>query len=90
MAVSRVGALAVSLCLGMVAGPKRAEAATIYVNASVKAGAVQDGASWKTAFASLQDALDRAAATPGPDEIWVAAGTYTPNKIYAPSGTGGA
>lgn len=89
MAVSRVGALAVSLCLGMVVGPRRVEAATIYVDAKVKAGVVQDGASWKTAFASLQDALDRAAATAGPDEIWVAAGTYSPSKVYSPSGTPG-
>jgi hypothetical protein len=68
----------------------RAEAARIYVNAQAKS-ATPDGTAWKTAYVKLQDALDRAAATPGSDEIWIARGTYTPTKIYAPGGvTGGA
>jgi predicted outer membrane repeat protein len=45
--------------------------------------------SWQTAFANLQDALDKAASTPGRDEIWIAEGTYVPTKIYAPHGVVG-
>jgi len=37
----------------------------------------QDGASWTTAYSSIQDAID-AAETNGGGEVWVAAGTYTP------------
>jgi len=47
----------------------------LYVRAS-NAAQPQDGRSWQTAFASLQDAL--AAAAGHPAEIWVAAGTYKP------------
>jgi predicted outer membrane repeat protein len=72
-------------------GARNIEAATIYVNASVNATATHDGTSWPTAFLHLQDALDKADTTPGADEIWVAAGTYVPTKIYAPNGiVGGA
>ncbi len=72
-------------------GARNTDAATIYVNAKATGTAAQDGSSWKTAFASLQDALDKAASTPGSDEIWVAVGTYVPTKIYAPhSVVGGA
>jgi predicted outer membrane repeat protein len=94
MIMSRVGAPVLLLSVSMLLGGRTAQAATIYVKANVKAGAVQDGASWKTAFASLQDALDVAASTPlgpctGINEIWVAAGTYAPSKVYAPSGAPG-
>jgi predicted outer membrane repeat protein len=65
------------------------EAATIYVNAKAKGRAAPDGMSWQTAFANLQDALDKAASTPGSDEIWIAEGTYVPTKIYAPNGVVG-
>ena len=59
----------------------------IYVNAAGNSPS-PNGASWQTAFISLQDALD--AAAPG-DQIWVAQGAYVPTKIYAPNGvTGGA
>jgi hypothetical protein len=66
-----------------------ADAATIYVNARAKTSASQDGTSWKTAFASLQDALDKAASTTEGAEIWVAEGTYVPTKVYAPNGVVG-
>ena len=46
-------------------GARNTDAATIYVNAKATGTAAQDGSSWKTAFASLQDALDKAASTPG-------------------------
>lgn len=54
---------------------------TYYVNEAAPGGG--DGLSWATAFNSLQDALDAATGT-GPNEIWVAAGTYVPS--FAVSG----
>ena len=40
---------------------------------------------------NIQDALVKAASTPGADQIWIAQGTYTPSQIYSPNGvTGGA
>src|SRR5215813_9841165 len=88
MIMSRVGARVLLLSIGMLLGQRSADAATIYVNAGAKPGAAHDGTSWKTAFSSLQDALDVAVAPSGPctslTQIWVAAGTYAPSKIYAP------
>src|SRR3954462_9845960 len=55
----------------------------IYVN-SQNHNRTQDGNSWKTAYASLQAALDRAASNLHTN-IWVAAGTYFPSKLYSPS-----
>ena len=40
-----------------------------------------DGLSWKHAFKDLQSALEFAAITDGPNEIWVAKGTYTPTAL---------
>ena len=39
-----------------------------------------DGLSWETAFDDLQDALAAAGGDPSVDQIWVAAGTYRPDK----------
>jgi predicted outer membrane repeat protein len=94
MIMSRAGARVLLLSVGMVLGLRNAEAGPVYVNASAKTGAAQDGTSWKTAFVSLQDALDVAASASSGScgtltEIWVAAGTYAPSKIYAPSGVAG-
>lgn len=59
----------------------------IYVDAHIASHSnspLHDGSSWATAFDNLQDALDLAAATSGPDEIWIAEGTYTPSRMYSP------
>ena len=84
-----VRTLPLLLTVGLQIAASNIEAATIYVDAKAKGRAAPDGMSWKTAFASLQDALDKAASTPGSDEIWIAEGTYVPTKIYAPNGVVG-
>jgi len=60
---------------GLTAFAPAAEAAVIYVDAS--AGGSDTGTSWHRAHTDLQDALARAA---DGDEIWVAAGTYSPGS----------
>lgn len=50
----------------------------IHVDASAAAGG--DGASWGSAFADLQDALDAADAMGGTAQVWVASGIYTPGS----------
>lgn len=60
----------------------------IYVNVNAK-GSIHDGKSWNTAYSNLQDALNKATATPGIDQIWIAQGTYLPSKIYSPDGVVG-
>lgn len=71
----RPRAFATLSLLAVVGGPAAAD--VIRVDAAAPGG---DGTSWKTAFADLQYAL--AAALPG-DEIWVAAGVYTPSESDA-------
>lgn len=62
----------------------------IYVDGHAT-GSVHDGTSWAKAYTNLQDALNKAASTPGGDQIWIAQGTYVPTKVYSPNGvTGGA
>ncbi|MFO0829560.1 MAG: right-handed parallel beta-helix repeat-containing protein [Phycisphaerales bacterium] len=53
------------------------QSAVLRVNASAPAGG--DGASWSTAFRDLQDAID-AAPIGEPTQIWIAAGTYRPDR----------
>lgn len=57
--------------------------ATWFVNAAVTPPG-GPGTSWGTAFSYLQDALEAAADNPGPDEIWVAQGTYYPPDGLTP------
>jgi hypothetical protein len=53
-----------------------AAAAVIYVD--VNAHGTNDGTSWHNAYNNLQDALNQAAATTAPEQIWIADGTYKP------------
>ena len=69
---------------GMLLAPGIARAEVIFVNVN-NLNPVQDGSSWRTAFVSLQAALDKAGAVSGDNDIWVAKGAYFPTKIYAPS-----
>lgn len=61
--------------------PLAASAQILRVNASAAPGG--DGNSWPTAYRDLQGALDRARTLGGVNEIWVAAGTYKPDRATA-------
>jgi len=61
--------------------PASTGASRLYVNSG--ASSRGDGTSWATAFRDLADALDAAQSRAGSDtpvEIWVAAGTYVPDR----------
>jgi predicted outer membrane repeat protein len=71
-----MSALLLSLLLVCVAG-----AGTIYVDED--ATGANNGSSWEDAFNYLQDALADANSNPDVNEIWVAAGIYTPDSNSA-------
>jgi hypothetical protein len=60
----------------------------IYVNVN-NSSPVQNGLSWKTAYSSLQVALNDAATRITKTEIWIAQGNYIPTQIYSPNGVPG-
>ena len=72
----------------MLAGAAGLQAAVVYVKAGAPEGG--DGQSWATAYKYLQDALTAARNSGGTiTEIWVAAGTYQPDRDAAEAlGTG--
>ncbi|MCP4326809.1 MAG: hypothetical protein GY787_34270, partial [Alteromonadales bacterium] len=55
---------------------------TIFVNSSVVSG-INNGTSWATAYATLQDALTNVSVISG-NQIWIAAGTYKPTDENTP------
>ncbi|MBX2926878.1 MAG: T9SS type A sorting domain-containing protein [Saprospiraceae bacterium] len=52
--------------------------AVLFVHAAASPGG--NGSAWNRAFSDLQDALEAAAACPAGIEIWVAQGTYFPDR----------
>jgi hypothetical protein len=64
--------------LAVLALTSAACADTLFVRASAPPGG--DGLSWQTAFQDLRSALSLATEDPSITEIWVAAGTYRPDR----------
>jgi len=56
-----------------------AQPTVVYVNASA-GGPIHDGNGWDTAYKDLQDALDPANLPSGTTQVWVAKGTYRPDR----------
>ena len=83
MPARTVGAMAIGLA--WVLG---AQAAVVFVDDNAPPGG--NGQTWATAYTYLQDALTAALNSGGTiTEVWVAAGTYRPNRDNAhPNGTG--
>jgi hypothetical protein len=76
------GAEMVKLEIEIISEPR-----TIYVDAD--ASGANDGSSWADAYNYLQDALVYASSNPEVNEVWVAAGIYTPDKnSNNPGGSG--
>ncbi len=82
MHFTRTVLVAMAMILVCALAPTAASGETIiYVNAAAPAGGA--GQSWSTACATLQDGLVAAASAVAQSptvEIWVAAGTYTPDR----------
>lgn len=72
MSVSRLLAMLLLLPAGLAAH------AQVYVDAG--ATGANDGTSWADAYIHLQDGLQRARQAGQPKEVWVAAGTYYPDR----------
>ncbi len=66
--------------------PDKDEPVIVYVNAA-NTGGVEDGASWDTAFTTLQPAIDEQSHT-GNTEVWVLAGTYAERRTSYPHDDG--
>ena len=77
--MNQVLGLCAVMLMGAFSGPARAQAVT-YVDAS--ALGANDGSSWGDAFVDLQAGLSTAGAG---DQLWVAAGSYTPAPPGGPS-----
>jgi len=81
------GAMQIRCIVTNTDGQAESNAATLSVRrvlmVRASAAGLGNGTSWNDAFINLQDALT--AAVTGVDEIWVAAGTYTPGALRTDS-----
>ena len=84
--IAGLGVVALAVALALMApwgqAPVAANGTILYVDADATSGA-NNGSSWGDALTELQPALDAAASG---DQIWVAAGTYTPTAEHGGSG----